>query len=191
MSRQNRATPPQIKVSHLSPDPPVALSSRSQQAGGAAGWWRVSRHFSVPKTDRATRGIAATVTPVALLCAVVGAASREWPRYCRKVYWTKMVQNGPNGHFGQNDLIPNWILAFARPKWTKMVHFGPFWPEEVHFGPFRSANRTLAIPELGRDMRMLISEAEVLGSPNFLCTSFLGAIPLKRGDMSSRPRKIS
>ena len=73
--------------------------------------------------------------------------SREWPRYCRKVYWTKMVQNGPNGHFGQNDLILNWILAFARPKWTKMVHFGPFWPEEVHFGPFRSANRTLAIPE--------------------------------------------
>ena len=59
-----------------------------------------------------------------------------------------MVQNGPNDHFGQNDLIPNWILAFARPKWTKMVHFGPFWPKEVHFGPFRSANRTLAIPEL-------------------------------------------
>ena len=58
-----------------------------------------------------------------------------------------MVQTGPNGHFGQNDLIPNWILAFARPKRTKMVHFGPFWPAEVHFGPFRSANRTLAIPD--------------------------------------------
>ena len=58
-----------------------------------------------------------------------------------------MVQNGPNDHFGQNALIPNWILAFARPKWTKMVHFGPFWPEEVHFGPFRSANRTLAIAD--------------------------------------------
>ena len=58
-----------------------------------------------------------------------------------------MVQNGPNDHFGQNDLIPNRILVFARPKWTKMVHFGPFWPEEVHFGPFRSANRTLAIPD--------------------------------------------
>ena len=27
---------------------------------------------------------------------------REWPRYCRKVYWTKMDQNGPNDHFGQN-----------------------------------------------------------------------------------------
>ena len=37
MSRQNRATPPQIKVSHLSPDPPVALSSHSQQAGGQGG----------------------------------------------------------------------------------------------------------------------------------------------------------
>ena len=58
-----------------------------------------------------------------------------------------MVQNGPNDHFGRNDLIPNRILAFARPKWTKMVHFGPFWPKEVHFGPFRSANRTLATPE--------------------------------------------
>ena len=34
MSRQNRAAPPQIKVSHLSPDPPVALSS-VQQAGGS------------------------------------------------------------------------------------------------------------------------------------------------------------
>ena len=60
---------------------------------------------------------------------------REWPRHCRKEYWTKMDQNGPKDHFGQNDLIPNWILAFARPKWTKMAHFGPFWPEEVHFGP--------------------------------------------------------
>ena len=58
-----------------------------------------------------------------------------------------MVQNGTNDHFGQNDLIPNRILAFARPGLTKMVHFGPFWPEEVHFGPFRSANRTLAISE--------------------------------------------
>ena len=73
---------------------------------------------------------------------------RAWPRYCRKEYWTKMDQNGPNDHFGQNGLIPNWILAFARPKWTKMVHFGPFWPEEVHFGPFRSANRTLVTPEI-------------------------------------------
>ena len=34
--------------------------------------------------------------------------SRAWPRYCRKVYWTKMVQNGPNDHFGHNILA---ILA--------------------------------------------------------------------------------
>ena len=34
---------------------------------------------------------------------------REWPRYCQKVHWTNMAQNGPNDHFGQNDLIPNWI----------------------------------------------------------------------------------
>ena len=64
---------------------------------------------------------------------------REWPQHCRKECWTKMVQSGPNDHFGQNDLIPNWILAFGRPKWTKTVHFAPFWLEEVHFGPFRSA----------------------------------------------------
>ena len=58
-----------------------------------------------------------------------------------------MVQDGPNDHVGQNGLYSE--LAFARPKWTKMVYFGPFWPEEVHFGPFRSANRTLATPERG------------------------------------------
>ena len=60
---------------------------------------------------------------------------REWPRYCRKVYWTKMVQNGPNDHFGQNGLIPNWILAFARPRWTKMVHFGLKRSILFHLGP--------------------------------------------------------
>ena len=49
-----------------------------------------------------------------------------------------MKQNGPNDHFGQNDLIPNWILAFGRSKWTNIVHSGPF----------RSANRTLAILEV-------------------------------------------
>ena len=57
-----------------------------------------------------------------------------------------MVQNGPNDHFGQNDLIPNWILIIRE---TNMDHFGPFWLAGVHFGPFRSANRTLAIPEIG------------------------------------------
>ena len=71
--------------------------------------------------------------------------NKEWPRYCRKAYWTKMVQNGQNDHFGQEDLIPNWILAFARPKWTKMVHFGPFWPKEVYFGRLRSVEDTIFV----------------------------------------------
>ena len=62
---------------------------------------------------------------------------REWPRYCRKVYWSKMVQNAPDDLFGQNDLILNRILAFAGPKWTFglkrsiLVHLGPptiLWP---------------------------------------------------------------
>ena len=100
MSRQNRATPPQIKVSHLSPDPPVALSSHSQQAGGAAGWWRVSRHFWVPKTDRATGGIAATVTPVALLCAtkLPGVLSFELAKRKRKMTnWAAANGGATNG----------------------------------------------------------------------------------------------
>ena len=37
MLRQNRATPPQIKVSHLSLDPPVALSSHLQQPWSQGG----------------------------------------------------------------------------------------------------------------------------------------------------------
>ena len=55
-----RYTPRKIKVSHLSPEPPVALSSHSKRRGPrrgvAAGWWRVLRHFWVPKTDCATGG---------------------------------------------------------------------------------------------------------------------------------------
>ena len=54
----------------------------------------------------------------------------------------KWAQNGPNDHFGQNGLIPNWFSSICE---TKMDHFGPFWPEEVYFGPSRSANRALAI----------------------------------------------
>ena len=64
-----------------------------------------------------------------------GAQTKEWLRYCRKVCRIKMAQNGQNDHFGQNDLIPNWNLAFERPKWTKMVHLGPFWSILVHLGP--------------------------------------------------------
>ena len=52
--------PDQIKVSHLSPDPPIALSSHSQQAGGQGGCrggrWRALRHFWVLKTDCAAEG---------------------------------------------------------------------------------------------------------------------------------------
>ena len=46
-------------------------------------------------------------------------------------------QHCPNDHFGQHDLIPNWIFAFARPKWTKMVHFGLKRSRTilVHLGP--------------------------------------------------------
>ena len=78
------------------------------------------------------------------------AGPKHFPKWSKRPFWL------------QNGLIPNRILAFARPKWsilvhfglkrsifgTKMVHFSPFWPEEVHFGPFRSANRTLAIPNM-------------------------------------------
>ena len=75
MSRQNRATPLQIKVSHLSLDPPVALSSHSQQAGGQGE--RLGRlvegiaalNFGFRKRIALQGGVAATVTPVALLCA--------------------------------------------------------------------------------------------------------------------------
>ena len=68
---------------------------------------------------------------------------KDWPRYCRKVHWTKMAQNGHNDHFGQNDLIPNRIWGFSTRE-TSSGQNVPFWPEEVRFGPFRSANRTLA-----------------------------------------------
>ena len=46
---------------------------------------------------------------------------REWLRYCRKVCWTKITTN-----LVKMTLIPNWILAFARPKWSI-----PFWSIQV------------------------------------------------------------
>ena len=56
-------------------------------------------------------------------------------------------QNGLNDHFGQNDTFrQHRILAFARLKWTKMVHFSPFWPEGVHLGP--PTVLCMAIPDL-------------------------------------------
>ena len=84
---------------------------------------------------------------------------REWPRYCRKVYWPKLVQNGPDNHF--EPFWPYSKLDFSIRE-TKMDQNGPFWPEEVHFGPFRSANRTLVIP----DMKNIVLN----DSP--LCTQF-------------------
>ena len=65
---------------------------------------------------------------------------KEWPRYCRKVYWTTMVQNGYYEHLGQNDPIMNRI-DHSRDKNS------PFWFYKVHVGPFGSANRTVATTE--------------------------------------------
>ena len=36
---------------------PLIRNREGARAGVAAGWWRVLRHFWVPKTDRATRGV--------------------------------------------------------------------------------------------------------------------------------------
>ena len=56
MSRQNRATPPPNQGVAPFSGPPCCTFLSFEQAGGAAGWWRVSRHFWVPKTDRTTGG---------------------------------------------------------------------------------------------------------------------------------------
>ena len=69
MSRQNRATPHQIKVSHLSLHPRVAHSSHSQQAGGQGRVSRRAGTFGFQKRIALQGGVAATVTPVALFCA--------------------------------------------------------------------------------------------------------------------------
>ena len=74
VSHQNRATPPQIKVSHLSPDPPIALSSHSQQAGAKGGGSRRAGGgyrgtFGFRRRIALQGGVAATVKPAALLCA--------------------------------------------------------------------------------------------------------------------------
>ena len=99
------------------------------------------------------------------------ARNREWPRYCRKACWTKMASNGPNDHFGQNGLIPNWILAFARPKWTKMVHFGLKRSILVHLGP-----ATVLWPFLNNyENRILGIFRGIIRSP---CVWGLGGFPL-------------
>ena len=49
-----------------------------------------------------------------------------------------MVQNGPNDHFGQNDLVPNRILALGDQmdqNGPLGVHFGLKRPILAHSGP--------------------------------------------------------
>ena len=88
--------------------------------------------------------------------------------------------NGPkwsrNDHFGQNDLIPNRILAFA----------GPFWPKEVYFGPFKSANHALAnLDQLLSDLRA--PRIAIANDGNFLLE--MSPSPAKLQCFS--PRKIA
>ena len=49
---------------------------------------------------------------------------REWPRYCRKVYWTKMVQKWSKRPFWSK-------CPYSEPDFgirdTKMDPNGPFW----------------------------------------------------------------
>ena len=58
------------------------------------------------------------------------------PKWSKRPFWSKCPYSEPDFSI----------------KWTKMDQNGPkwsiLWPGEVHFGPSRSANRTLAIPEL-------------------------------------------
>ena len=61
-----------------------------------------------------------------------------------------MDQNGPNDHFGQNDIISNWILEFARPFWSTLVHLGP-------------PNRTLVIPENRGTKKKTQKPEQILG----------------------------
>ena len=91
------------------------------------------RSFGLQQTSFPASPIPQTLKPRTQ--GLLNSTSREWPRHCRKVCWTKMAQNGQNDHFGQNDLIPNRIVVLARPKWTKMVHFGLERSSLVHLGP--------------------------------------------------------
>ena len=45
---------------------------------------------------------------------------------CTGPKWSEMVQTTI---LVKMPLFRTGLKAFARPKWTKMVHFGPFWPE--------------------------------------------------------------
>ena len=72
---------------------------------------------------------------------------KEWRRYCQKVYRTKMVTTA---------ILVNMTL-FRAEFWHSRDQNGPkncpFWPAGVHFGPFRSANHTLATPDLNSNLQ--------------------------------------
>ena len=109
-SRQNRATPPQIKVSHLSPDPPVA--GRGPRRGGgsrrAGGGYRGT--FGFRKRIALQGGVAATLTPVALLCA------------------TKPLPEGLNSRYPLNFLEPPSLnpslprSIYNKNSWSRADH---------------------------------------------------------------------
>ena len=76
---KSRYTPANQDVTPFS-GPRCRTFFHSQQAGGSAGWWRVSRHSWVPKTDRAAGGYRSySHTPVALLCATKNQIENEQP----------------------------------------------------------------------------------------------------------------
>ena len=73
-----------------------------------------------------------------------------------------MVENGPN------DLIPNRILAFARPKWCILVHFGLKKSILVHLGP-----PTVLWPFLSSLTLAELFPSKVLDTLNKLKSGFL------------------
>ena len=63
---------------------------------------------------------------------------KAWPRYCQKVYSTKMAQNGQNDHLGKMTLFSTgfWYSADQNgPKCFILIHFGLKRSILVHLGP--------------------------------------------------------
>ena len=67
----------------------------------------------------------------------------EWPRHCRKVFHTNMVQNLKT--------VKTTILVNMTLLWTRLQHSrdqnGPCGPTEVQYGSFGSAKRTGVTPD--------------------------------------------